>query len=529
LTAPVTSSATLVRKTLLSELSPPSPDSAGITYLSDVDQLLFVDSEVDEMPVYQGVNLWQISRTGSTVFSRSNTRAFSREPTGVAYDAAGKRLFVSDDDKDRVFQLLAGPDAAFGTADDVVSSFSTGEFGDDDAEDVAYDTATGELFVTQANAQRVWRVSPGPNGLFDGVAPTGDDVVSHFDVGVYGNLDIEGITYSAVRNSLFLADRRFPQIVEVSTSGALMQSIDVSGINMRQPAGITLAPASDDPSRTSMYVVARGRDNDTWPDENDGTMYELSAPDLGPVSLLPNDAPSVSAGPDRSVTLPTSAVLSGTATDDGRPDPPGQLTVSWSKVSGPGAVTFAHPKSPQTTAGFSKAGTYVLRLSASDSVLEVRDDVQVVVTGAGGQIQRRCRGAAAAVQVGPSTNDRLIGTGGIDLLLGMKGNDVLVGRGAGDCLGGGPGKDRIKGQAGNDDLDGNGGSDVLSGGGGADRLVPGTGRDKVSGGGGDDRVNAVDGKRDVVRCGGGVDRAVVDRHDKVAGSCERVQVRSPKG
>ena len=258
-TAPLgTSSATLVRKTLLSELSPPVPDPSGIVYLSDLDRLLIADSEVNEMPVYQGVNLWQVSRTGTELLDTGTTLPSSKEPTGIGYDPVGKRVFVSDDDAERVFEFTAGPDARFGTPDDAVTSFSALAFGNDDAEDVAYDTSSGDLFVTQGGVQRVWRVSPGPNARFDGVAPAGDDVVSHFDLSVFGSLDVEGLAYSPVRDSLFVADRKVGQVLEVTKTGALRQRIDVAAIKMRRPAGIALAPATDDPARTDLYVVTRG-------------------------------------------------------------------------------------------------------------------------------------------------------------------------------------------------------------------------------------------------------------------------------
>jgi hypothetical protein len=94
-----------------------------------------------------------------------------------------------------------------------------------------------------------------------------------------------------------------------------------------------------------------------------------------------NQPPAVSAGPDLSVTLPASAALDGTATDT---DP---LTTAWSKVSGPGTVAFGNAAAPDTTAAFSSAGTYVLRLTASDGTLSASDDVQVTVSSAptGGQ------------------------------------------------------------------------------------------------------------------------------------------------
>ena len=95
-----------------------------------------------------------------------------------------------------------------------------------------------------------------------------------------------------------------------------------------------------------------------------------------------NQAPAVNAGPDQAITLPGTANLSGTATDDGLPNPPGILTTTWSRVSGPGTVTFVNPNALATAATFSAAGSYVLRLTASDSALSATDDITITVSPA---------------------------------------------------------------------------------------------------------------------------------------------------
>jgi hypothetical protein len=87
----------------------------------------------------------------------------------------------------------------------------------------------------------------------------------------------------------------------------------------------------------------------------------------------------VNAGPDQTITLPANASLDGTVTDDGLPNPPGAVTTTWSKVSGPGTVTFADPNAIDTTASFSVAGNYTLRLTANDSALTGSDDIVVTV------------------------------------------------------------------------------------------------------------------------------------------------------
>jgi uncharacterized protein (DUF1800 family) len=96
-----------------------------------------------------------------------------------------------------------------------------------------------------------------------------------------------------------------------------------------------------------------------------------------------NQPPFVSAGPMQKVQLPgfgqtRSATLNGVVTDDAKPV--ASPSVSWRLVSGPGAVTFSSPGAAATSATFSRAGTYILRLSASDTALTSQADATVVVS-----------------------------------------------------------------------------------------------------------------------------------------------------
>ena len=90
-----------------------------------------------------------------------------------------------------------------------------------------------------------------------------------------------------------------------------------------------------------------------------------------------NQAPVVNAGVDQSITLPASANLLATASDDGKPG--STLSYAWTKVSGPGTVTFSAANALASSASFSTAGVYVLRMTVSDSALSTTDDVNVTV------------------------------------------------------------------------------------------------------------------------------------------------------
>jgi hypothetical protein len=119
-----------------------------------------------------------------------------------------------------------------------------------------------------------------------------------------------------------------------------------------------------------------------------------------------NNPPVVEAGANQTITLPASASLSGTATDDGQP-PPSTLTYAWSLASGPvgGTVSWSAPTSLTTTASFSLPGTYVLKLTVSDGLASGDDTVVITVNPAN---------TAPIVEAGP--NQTIYVTGAANLV-----------------------------------------------------------------------------------------------------------------
>jgi len=139
-----------------------------------------------------------------------------------------------------------------------------------------------------------------------------------------------------------------------------------------------------------------------------------------------------------------------------------------------------------------------------------------------------------------------VGTSGADTVSGTEADESFKGYAGGDTIGGGPGRDTIdagdgadtvRGGAGADTLNGGHGRDTIGGGAGADIINGGAGDDVIQGGAGRDTVSAgpgddivrvwADGSPDVVDCGGGEDKAVIDSTDE-ATRCETVVVREPE-
>ncbi len=358
----------------LSLLIPPSPDPAGLVTLSGGEDLLVADSEVNEMALFQGVNLWELT-TGGAVLGTSVTDLFSDEPTGLALDHATGLLFVSDDDDEMIYVVDPGLDLLYGTLDDLVSSIDTLALGADDPEGVSFDASSGRLFFVDGDEAGVWEIDPGPNGVFDGAPPAGDDLVASFDVSFAGATDPEGIVVDETTGTLLVADRGTKKVYELTKTGTHLRTLDLglgSGVRL---SGIAIAVASDHPTRRDLYLTDRGVDNNTDPDENDGRLYEFAFP-----PLAGNAAPQVEAGAAQSaVGLSAVFALAGAASDDGHPLP-SDLTLQWTQLSGPGTVTFADPSDPATSAAVSSPGLYRLELRADDGSLDAADEVTLFVT-----------------------------------------------------------------------------------------------------------------------------------------------------
>ncbi len=156
----------------------------------------------------------------------------------------------------------------------------------------------------------------------------------------------------------------------LSTVSALAIVLDGNGVDWTGIAPLATDSAVDAPAGqdlVALYAI------------QDGANLALRV-DMVLAREAGNQQPEVNAGGNQTIALAAVATLSGSATDDGLPNPPATLTYAWSKVSGPGTVTFGNAASAATSASFSLAGAYVLRLSASDSVQTGVGEVAITVT-----------------------------------------------------------------------------------------------------------------------------------------------------
>lgn len=286
-----------------------SPDPSGITYFPKTDSVLIVDGEVEEkrtgapsrkynvFEVNYDRNVSDIKRLRD-VFTfwdkKSNSAAFSYEPTGIsAINPRNGHIFVSDDDSasriskgPSIFEVDPRADGYYGTDDDRVTRTLLTKLkrgGIKDPEGVAFGIVQGQeyIFIAGGIDHEVYIVNLGKNGILDDT-----DTVRQFDTSRNRLYDPEGIEFDPYSEHLYVIGNPIDQVFEYKVDGTLVKTIDISaalpkapgvpsGLGLKKPAGLILAPSSVDDKQWNLYIVDRGIDNDRHPNENDGQMFEI--------------------------------------------------------------------------------------------------------------------------------------------------------------------------------------------------------------------------------------------------------------
>lgn len=271
-----------------SNWNPPSPDTSGITIAGG--HLVISDSEVNETPLFQNANIFVATKSGTLETTGNTLPLDTNEPTDIAYNPANGHVFITDDNKDEIHEVATtcSPNCgnltfAPGTYHEVVGSPGT------DPEGIAI--AGGQLFVIDGSGREVYKIALGANGRLDA-----GDSVTNFDVQVHGVQDPEGIAYDSSSGNLFIADSASSTVYQITTSGSLVNTIDISAANPVSPAGIVV-------DGNTLFITDRGIDNDVNANENDGRIHVLTIPSQA--TATPTHTPTASYTPTASHT-PTS-------------------------------------------------------------------------------------------------------------------------------------------------------------------------------------------------------------------------------
>ncbi|MFN8444473.1 MAG: dockerin type I domain-containing protein [Caldilineaceae bacterium] len=291
--------------------SPPSPDPSGLTYLPNSNTILMSDGEVEEtvngITHFAGANVWEMHLDGTVVRSANVSKIaptqtrMSNEPNGVTWNPNNGHYYFSDDDVPAWHDLNPGADQLIGTSDDTWVTHNTTAYNDLDPEGIAYDPINNYVYVSDGVNAEIYQYA------LDGT------LVNHFDVAAYGVVDCESVEYNPYSGTLFvLSNWQSRIIVETTLNGALLNTFDISAVTMKAPAGLTYAPASNGSGQQRFYIADRAVDNNDNPNEVDGKIYEMTAPQ--PTGSPTNTPTSTSTATSTNTPVPPTATPTNTST-----------------------------------------------------------------------------------------------------------------------------------------------------------------------------------------------------------------------
>ncbi len=429
-----------------------SVDPTDIAYNPATGGYYLVDSEVDESPFYSKTNMFQLDGQAK-LQAGINLTGFTNEPTGIAVwvnSAGEQRLFITDDNKKRVYQVDAANPGV------VLSSFSTTTFGCADPEDISINPANGNLFILSEDDRRIYEVTQ--SGSLVSMIQLPSDFAPIADPNA-ADSGAEGLAYDAERDVFYVVGGWSTDIFVVNRAGQVIERIDVlkdypndlaGGLRV-YAKGLELGPSSNDPTKLSLWVTDYGLDQ-----KADGRLIEIQfnravpPPPVPPEVLTGTSGIDVLqansnanwvvdglAGNDTITTLGGKDVITGGAGND---------TIS--AGAGDDLIRFAG-----TGEGFDSvdggAGIDRIEAGAKGTKIGLTSVTGVELITSNGFASVSILGSSAANTL-DFTNVTLVGITSIN---GGAGNDVISGSAAADVIIGAAGADTLQGNGGADRFD----------------------------------------------------------------------------
>ena len=289
-----------------------SSDTSGITYHPPSGHLIIADSEISEygsatdengQRIFSGNNIFEVSLDLRTRFAShfaAPDSGVATEPVGIAYNPTDGCVYITDDDRQKIFRYRYDEGDRFGSP--IAETRTSLDLRYTDPEGIACDPTTGLLYVVSGTKEE--RVLAFRFDTDDGV------FVSQGEFSIAAHMsDPEGIGIDPATGNVFLVSTG--GIAEFGKDGAFVQSFDFSFFNDMNvartlPGGLTFAPSSDpndNPDTFSIYITHRGVDNGHFPERNtlDGAVSELRLVRQrtpGTVIRVPADYPTIQSAID---------------------------------------------------------------------------------------------------------------------------------------------------------------------------------------------------------------------------------------
>jgi len=196
-----------------------------------------------------------------------------KDPINVAFDNRVGGLLILHSSAN---QLLEVWEDANGNLDPkTLTRQNIRDFGLQDPQGMAFDSARGVLYILDAGGPRIVRVELGADGSFEGAG------ISILDLGSSGLGAVRGLAFELGTGNLHVMVPAEQKLYELTLSGEVVAERDLKEFGLQDPQGMVFAPSSDqtdDPSQFSLFLADSGQNDGqvTSDSQSTGQILELS-------------------------------------------------------------------------------------------------------------------------------------------------------------------------------------------------------------------------------------------------------------
>ena len=236
----------------------------GLAYSPLADTLLILDENANAALVTMGEDNEGIQAIPEV----------QSDPANVAFDPQSNSLFALDRGKSELVQVKAD-NRGFPQVSSAATHFPLNAFGIRDPQGIAFDPASGRLFILDAANSQIVTVAPHPTLGFDADEAVRSQKLERISLQGLGLDQARGLAYNPGNGHLYVAQPAQGILYELTQDASLVSRTDIAALGILNPSAMTFAPSgdnTDDPNIYNLFIL----DSSTTQESTSSQVVELS-------------------------------------------------------------------------------------------------------------------------------------------------------------------------------------------------------------------------------------------------------------
>ena len=209
-----------------------------VSPFSSVQGIYFMGSAIDSQEV-QLISDYE-DPAGSLTFP-----VIAEEPLTVAFDSRSNSLAMWNNGVNELVTVGMDQNGLPDASGKNVVRYNARAFGIEKAQGIAFDPASGRLFILDAQGRRIVSIDPNPSKGFDGDAASSDGKINRIALNGLGNTQFRGIAFNPKNSHLYVGVPSEQKVYEIDQNGEVVSSLDLGSLQLTTIQSLTFAPSAD--------------------------------------------------------------------------------------------------------------------------------------------------------------------------------------------------------------------------------------------------------------------------------------------